>query len=244
MVRDDVKMPQDHTTRALADHLHVARMSTYMAEAQGDEALALRLYLWNGRMSAALFETLSVTEVIFRNAIDASLRTWNPTRGARHTWEWTATPASPLNSMIQRPLREARTNAAKARAHRPASHPRKTAPINHDDLVSQLTFGVYARLLPTQDTTDHSYTAREALWREALSGAFSARPGEDKRVLVGRVQRLHRLRNRIAHAEPILTVNFGSRVRDMVRLVDSINPSLSGWVSGNTRVFEVMRTKP
>lgn len=244
MIREDEEMAQDRTTRVLADHLHVARMSTYMAAAGGDEPLALQLYLWNGRMSAALFETLSVTEVIFRNAIDGALRGWNPSRGAGHTWEWTATPASPLNSMIRGPLKVARNNAAKARAHRPAAHPRKLAPINHDDLVAQLTFGVYAGLMPTLDVTDKSYTGRQALWRECLGTTFNGRPGEDTSALIGRVERLHRLRNRIAHAEPILTVNFASRMRDMVRLVDSINPALTGWVSGNTRVSEVMRTKP
>lgn len=111
MVREDGQMPQDQTARVLAEHLHVARMSTYMAAAGGDEPHALQLYLWNGRMSAALFETLSVTEVIFRNAIDGALRSWNPSRGTNHTWEWTATPASPLNSMIRRPLQVAHTNA-------------------------------------------------------------------------------------------------------------------------------------
>lgn len=219
-------------------------MSTYMIAANGDEDLALRLYLWNGRMAAAMFESLSVTEVIFRNAIDAALRQWNVSRPGAHPAEWTAGPASPLNSLIKSPLAKARSSAVKARAHRPANHPRKNAAINHDDLVAQLTFGVYARLTPTLDTQANDYTARQALWRESLQHTFNRRPSENVGALVGRVERLHRLRNRIAHAEPLLDVNYSGRVRDMVRLVDSINPLLTGWVAGSSRVTELIRARP
>lgn len=237
-------MVQAHNTSAMAQHLHVARMSTYMLAAQGDLDLALRLYLWNGRMAAALFETLSVTEVIYRNAIDTALRQWNPSRPGNHPAEWTQKPATPLNGLIKKPLAQARTSASKARAHRPAGHPRKYAPINHDDLVAQLTFGVYSRLIPTLDTSASDYAAREALWRESLAHAFNNRPGERPAALIGRVERLHRLRNRIAHAEPLLEVNYMGRVRDMARLVDSINPSLTGWVSGSSRVSDLVKSRP
>lgn len=227
----------------VGEHLHVSRMSTYMSAAQGDSGLAIDLYLWNVRVSAAVFETLCITEVIFRNAVDAALREWNPTRGD-YPAEWTTHAAAPLNSLTAGAIPPARNNAHKARAKRDAQHPRKEAEVTHDDVVAQLTFGVYAKLMPSLDESDSTFDRRVILWNEALQGTFSGRPGEDNRVHAGRIERLHALRNRVAHAEPLLDVNFRSRIRDMVRIVDSINPALSGWVSGNTRVHDVLRDRP
>lgn len=236
-------MTQATTIATVATHLHVSRMSTYVAAAGGDPKLALDLYLWNTRISAAVFETLSITEVIFRNAVDTALRAWNPTRG-HYPAEWTTQAAAPLNSLTSNALGRARNNAVKERAKRDPSHPRKNAPITHDDVMAQLTFGVYAKLMPSLDSTDPTYNRRMTLWNESLQTAFPGRPSDDYRAHAGRVERLHALRNRVAHAEPLLDVNFRSRVRDMSRLVDSINPQLTGWLSGNTRVHDVLRERP
>lgn len=195
------------------------------------------------RISAAVFETLSITEVIFRNAVDSALRVWNPTRG-NFPPEWTSQAAAPLNSLVSGATRRARTNAGKERAKRDVSHPRKNAPITHDDVMAQLTFGAYAKLMPSLDPSEDTYARRMTLWNETLHTAFSGRPGDDYRAHAGRVERLHALRNRVAHAEPVLDVNFRSRVRDMSRLVDSINPQLTGWLSGTTRVHDVLRERP
>ncbi|WP_413354570.1 hypothetical protein [Microbacterium sp. 1P06AB] len=236
-------MPQAATVTTVAEHLHVSRMSTYAAAADGDLKRALDLYLWNARISAAVFETLSVTEVILRNAIDAALKNWNVTRGD-YPAEWTSSAAAPLNSLISGALPPARSNAGKARAKRAPDHPRKTAEITHDDVVAQLTFGTYAKLMPCSDESDDTFVRRQILWDEALKDSFRGRPGDDYRVHAGRVERLHALRNRVAHAEPVLSVNFRSRMKDMARLIDSINPELTGWLSGTTRIHDVLRERP
>jgi hypothetical protein len=48
-----------------------ARFEPYLAEASGDHERAIVLYVWNARVSAAMFETLHHVEVALRNAIDA-----------------------------------------------------------------------------------------------------------------------------------------------------------------------------
>lgn len=237
-------MAQDSTAQHVLNHLHAARMDPYMQASSQNLELALRLYLWNTQVSGALFETLSITEVLFRNAIDDALRKWNASQGPGYSWEWTARAAKPLNSMIRKPLRIARTNAETARSNRDSQHPRKDASIDHNDLVAQLSFGVYARLMPTQDPNAKNYVQRKILWREALQTAFTGRPHDQPQAHAGRVERLHTLRNRVAHAEPVLNVKFKSRVRDMVRLAQSINPDLAGWVSGTTRVHSVVAQRP
>ena len=150
-------MPQSPTTELIARHLHVSRFGTYARAASGDMDLALRLYLWNLDLAAALHTCLSVTEVLLRNAMDAELRRWNATQvrreGGLFPEEWTLEPARPLNSLTTTARKRAWDNAVTARAARPRVHPRSFAPITHDDVLAQLTFGVFTRLLPTQRTS-------------------------------------------------------------------------------------------
>lgn len=60
----------------------------------------------------------------------------------------------------------------------------------------------------------------------------------------GRADRLRSLRNRVAHAEPLLDVNPSHRLRDAGRLLASIDETLAGWVMGISRVAQVARQRP
>lgn len=226
-------MPQPQTTVLVSQSLHVSRFGTYSTAAGGDQDLALRLYRWNLDLASAFHSSLGLTEVFLRNAIDAQLRIWNAAQskigGGFHQPEWLLDPARPLNSMTTAARKTAMSNATKARAARPPWHPRKKAPINHDDVLAQLTFGVFARLLPTQDTNDKHYTGRKVLWSQGLVNAFPAAQNDpDGSTVSDRVARLHALRNRVAHMEPLLEVNATGRFRDMVRLIGTIDPELQG----------------
>jgi len=63
-----------------------ARFAPYLAEAHGDHELAVRLYVWNARVSAACFETLHHVEVLVRNAVDAQFVPFDVTASPRNTW--------------------------------------------------------------------------------------------------------------------------------------------------------------
>ncbi len=71
------------------------------------------MHPWNTRICAAVFETLSITEVIFRNAVNSALRVWNPSHGS-YPPEWTSQAAAPLNSLVSGATSRARTNAGKS----------------------------------------------------------------------------------------------------------------------------------
>ncbi len=58
-----------------ADVLSTDRFATYRAWANGDDALALRLYTFNVQLSAALYGPLHMLEVALRNRADAQLTT-------------------------------------------------------------------------------------------------------------------------------------------------------------------------
>lgn len=242
-------MPQPNTIQQVASCLHMSRLGTYSNACGGDLQEALRLYRWNLKLASALHASLSLTEVILRNAIDKQLRLWNASQpklgGGMHGAEWLMDPARPLNTLTASSRRSARQNATKARQARHPSHPRKNAQINHDDVLAQLTFGVFAKLLPTADQLADNFRARQVVWNQALINAFPASTNDPNGVIVeGRTTRLHSLRNRVAHMEPLLDVNVSARHHDMVRLVGSINPAVQGWFAGVSKVQEVGRERP
>lgn len=239
------------STVAIAARLHVTRFGTYTAAAGGDQAKAIELYRWNLELAGALFETLTLTEVILRNALDEQLRIWNSrqrdrTTGLAYPAEWTDNPATPLRSLTSGACAKAHQAAVRARAGRPAGHPRKHAPIDHDDVIAQLTFGVFVKLLPTSTTTDSTFRARQILWTQALVHAFPYLGARDPDGYTtgSRADRLRSLRNRVAHAEPLLSVDPRHRLRDVGRLLASIDPTSAGWVTGSSRVARVAGRRP
>ncbi|MDP2711462.1 MAG: hypothetical protein Q8O56_09610 [Solirubrobacteraceae bacterium] len=62
------------------------RFTPYLAQAGGDHKTAVQLYVWNSRISAAMFETLHHVEVLVRNAIDAQFTPLDPSAAPRTTW--------------------------------------------------------------------------------------------------------------------------------------------------------------
>jgi hypothetical protein len=71
-----------------------------------------------------------------------------------------------------------------------------TAP-GHPDVLAQVNFGTWRFLLPDNDP------GRQLLWRAALSTAFPHLQGTES-DLVDDVDNIYRLRNRVAHLEPLL----------------------------------------
>lgn len=84
-------------------------MAPYLTAAGGNKKEALALYSWSVELTAAIQETLGITEVILRNAIDNQLQTWNEKtlssdqgnkNGGNCTISWLLdTPAAPLRSL-------------------------------------------------------------------------------------------------------------------------------------------------
>jgi hypothetical protein len=68
-----------------------ARFEPYLADADGDHELAAALYVWNARVSAAMFETLHHVEVTLCNAIDAQFEPVVGSAPALDTWLMDAT---------------------------------------------------------------------------------------------------------------------------------------------------------
>lgn len=235
-------------------------MAPYLAEAQGDPAGALRLYRWNIQMSGALYEGLGAAEVFLRNAMDAQLRVWNaaqpPRQGVIYNHEWARNPAGPLWAILNPrrqngPGRYSNYTDAYRRAQkdcdaRPAGHRRHGHPIDHDDVVAHLTFGIWNKLLPSRNKQANPPTLRPAgqkrLWEEALKHAFPHH--QNAPVVKFWVERLHAIRNRVAHVEPLLDGQPVSYHRTIVHLLHAIDPELRDWFTDSSRIPTVAKQRP
>jgi hypothetical protein len=231
-------------------------MAPYLAVTSTPEA-ALDLYRWNARMAGAMHEALGIAEVMLRNAIDRELQTWNagkpPAHGTVYTTDWAANPAQPLWGILN-PRRSggaarhstfatAFARAEKDRDLRTTSHVRHGAPITHDDVVAHITFGTWNVLLPRATRGGGlGPPAQRVLWEQALHRSFPHQqtPGPVKYW----VERLHHLRNRVAHLEPLVDVDVLGYHRTIARLLSAIDPVVSDWYTGSSSVPAVFKTKP
>lgn len=227
--------------------LHRTRLDPYLEETDGDERAALALYQWNIQLTAAFQELLSVVEVVLRNTMDAELQKWNNRRlGVDQSWLLEA-PAAPLRSLSQGKRLSALDQAQKAATKRDPGHRRFGHAVNHDDVLAQVTFGLWKDLLPNHvpnagDTTTN--TNRERMWEEALVHAFPHAHDPEGEKTFWRVFRLHGLRNRVSHMESLLTVDTADRTKDIFDLVGSINDPVRVWLTSINRVPQVVKSRP
>lgn len=184
----------------MTDTLSTARMSTYMEAAGHDTDFALDLYTWNARISSALMIPSHFAEVSTRNAAhDALTDKYGP------DWPW--------NASFERSL--------------PHGAPRRYSP--NTDLVStrrsldstgkviaELKFAFWENLF----TSRHD----KRLWNSRINDLFPP-AASDAPTLRNRIRQdledIRKLRNRIAHHEPIFNRDLTSslnKMKDLIRL--------------------------
>lgn len=213
------------------------RLSNYLTATGGNRSRALALYEWNTDVaSEALRRDLCHLEIGLRNAYDTALRNhWSgPT-------DWTSDPAAvfppmwstrggnktpkakvDLNKRPRELLTQARRDAGGA-----------AAPTGK--VVAELTLGFWRYLSLGRH--------EKRLWVPCLHHAFPA--GTDRtRDVDDRIHRLHNVRNRVAHHEPIHTVNLTARLQDIIDLASLIDPNLGVYISATTKIPKAAASRP
>lgn len=222
-----------------------ARLATYLNAADGDLQRAQDLYLWATELSGALHAQLSFVELAVRNAIDPRLAAWNTAQGFGADWTADRGAAPLLYELLRKPLTEARSRAAREAAERRRSHPRYRATVTHDDVVAQLMFGAWSKML-------HPFSSRESprrqerLWDEALHLAFphADQSQAGRREIGDQLDALRRLRNRVAHHDSLLEVNVRGRLNGSFALLAQIDPSLPALASARSSVRRLVHEDP
>lgn len=232
----DEPVALDAQSAAVIAAISQPRLGPYLAAARGNEREALRFYQWNIDLSGAVYEALHVFEVFFRNAVDAEISTWNATQvdrqsGRQHSPDWLLDPARLLERLAGANISRA-TDQARSALRAPRHRGRAAS---HADIVAQLSFDTWRYLLPDRDP------GRQRLWKDALQNAFPYLQ-EDPRELVRRVDGAYKLRNRVAHLEPLLRPGVvRAELHGMRWVLRAIDPQLEQWFTSRQRVTQVLR---
>ncbi|MFE1523801.1 hypothetical protein [Schaalia turicensis] len=230
------------------ERLSSARMSPYMERCGGNRKEALNLYIWHAGLTAAVQTVLGITEVVLRNAIDCQLQIWNRNHIPGASSWLLQEPAAPLRSLTSLKRRDALCRAINQASSRSTNHRRYGQVVTHDDVLSQIMFGMWRDLLPNHLPGANPELAqnvnRTRLWNEALRNAFPHIEDEDGAITFWRVAHLHRLRNRVSHVEPLLDVNVKHQIQEAFDLVASIDPAIADWLTGVSRVGAELAKKP
>lgn len=104
--------------------------------------------------------------------------------------------------------------------------------VGHGMLVAELNFGFWVGLCAKQ------YDA--VLWRGVLYKAFLSRGGKRRSDVYGRVNAIRRLRNRIAHHEPIFHRPLGQLHDEILGATEWMCPNTAKWAESNSRVPQIL----
>jgi hypothetical protein len=211
------------------------RFGVYLNATGGDEAAALSLYEWNARLGAAFGHDLAHLEVGLRNAYDRTL-----TEHLNLPTHWTAAGPQVFAPVLRTRKRgphgkvsvdiNAKPRASLERAIREAGG-RKAPP---GKVIAQLTFGFWRYLT----SAAHEVT----LWRPALHHAFPT--GTSRHDVDNRVGRLHELRNRVAHHEPLLGTDVSARHDDLIHVAALLDPQLCDYIQAHATVAGLLAARP
>lgn len=198
--------------QVLEGTLSTERLAPYRALAGGDLRRAIALYERNTALSESLYGVLQGLEVTLRNAIDHALATGL----GQPDWY----DSGVLQAEQLRPLGQAK--AALAREGKPLASGR---------IVAELPFGFWTGV------TGPGYAD---LWRIHLVKAFPRRPLQRKDAH-DRLNTIRKLRNRIAHYEPILSRPLQKDFNQILDAIAWICPVTARWVRAQSTFPERFR---
>jgi hypothetical protein len=218
--------------QAIVRHLTRERLRSYLASTSGDLEHALALYDWNAQVGGALHEDIGRLEVVFRNAIDEALVAYGTAQGWPMVW------------YRRRQLFPGGKHGARAIADIEVARDRATRrglPEVHGKVVAELSFGFWRFLCTKPYLT--------SLWVPAVADAFPSHPdsGDPRAVrqaVDDRIQRVHFLRNRVAHHEPVHQRNLQRDLGSIAQLAGWISADARDWIVGASRAADVIKDRP
>lgn len=202
----------DYTPTNLAEleiRLSSDRLQPYRKSVGGDSEHTIRLYEQNTLLAESLYGILQGLEIALRNSIHVQLSAGF----GRPDW-WNAVKLKPEQAMMLRSAEESLQRVGK--------------PLDPSRIVAELSFGFWTGL------TGPRYSD---LWRDHLVKIFPRRPVQRADVQL-RLNSIRKLRNRIAHHEPILSRPLQKDVNQIFDTLSWISTVTARWVRGNSSFEE------
>lgn len=203
------------------------RISTYENATGGkkpDSLEALDLYAWNADVSGALLIPLHICEVAIRNAVAEAIEQVYGNR-----WAW----SSGFERSLPNPTR--------------GFSPKKdliNARLNQRTIgkvIPELKFAFWQSIF----TSRHD----QRFWTPYLASLFpnmdaSKSIQERRKLIYDELEQIRRLRNRIAHHEPIFTRNLADDYQKILSLVNYRCAVTAKWLDEHQRAAEIISMKP
>lgn len=203
------------------------RMGTYLRAVQGDREKALHLYTWNTAISAAFYGPLQGLEVALRNAMHRQF-------AGRYGAAWYNNPAAGLDTGCLVRIADAKTDVT--RTGHTEEPPRVVAALSFGFWISLLGSG--GRINPVGRKANYEMT----LWRPALRGAFPNCTSLTRKQAHKPLDCLRKLRNRIAHHEPIFARDLANDHQHVLDVTGWISPGVRMWIEHHSRVPTLLDT--
>lgn len=204
--------------------LSTARFSTYLEAKQECSQAAFNLYQWNLQVSSAMLAPLHVFEVTLRNALSEALEEIHGER-----WPWSE---GFLRSLPNPP-----------RGYSQEKDLRQTAR-NHDTtgkVIADLKFAFWDKILAKRFGAP--------IWKNKLRTVFPNAPrelsGDNLRKEIQLYTNdIRKLRNRIAHHEPIFQRQLDRDLRNMLTIISWRNYETMQWLEGIQQVSGILAERP
>lgn len=210
--------------RELPQVISAPRFATYLQAMRNDKEQALLLYRWNLLISSAFIVPLQVCEVAARNGIVEAIETVHGPN-----WPWS-------NGFI-RSLPRTKKGFDPAVELQSVSQREPTS----GKVVAELKFAFWEMVLTRgQD---------QRLWvphmKKAFPGMDYSKPIADLRDRAHHELRLVRkLRNRIAHHEPIFTRDIAGEYARLHEIISWRSPVAADWMDKTQGVTSLISAKP
>lgn len=212
---------------AVRQALSPERMGTYedaVGASACDSPLALALYAWNAAVSGAFLVPLHVCEVLVRNAVSDALQAVYGDR-----WPWSAT--------FERSLPDPSSGYSPRKDLQRASHNASTT----SKVIPELTFVFWQKMF----TKRHDSRIWDKQLLLIMPNLEAVKPLTDLRQnIYGDLEQIRRLRNRIAHHEPIFSRNLADDYQKILALVSFRSTETVSWLKKNQRATAVLAEKP
>jgi hypothetical protein len=201
------------------------RFATYLRHCENDEELALRLYRWNLELSSAFIVPLHLVEVSTRNAIAQAL-------GRVHN-DW------PQNTGFIRSLAKKHGSYRPRQDLQAVAGGTPTPPLGK--VVAALKFVFWEKML----TTRHNHK----IWNDHIKEVFPFAPEEltseeTRKQLYDGIHNTRKLRNRIAHHEPIFGRDLQSDYQRIFEIITWRDEVAADWMDNFQTVTHLIREKP
>lgn len=202
----------------LAKHFSEERLHQYLVAGKEKRPCAIRLFIWNSKTSAALWEVIGYVEVSIRTVVDKQFRVENG------LGDWLINfnvfgPHDPLWKVVA--IAQTRVGKTSKMA-------------THSQVLQQLPLGFFQTLLSKRYLR---------VW-PMLAGGFAGGARSSQKELSAAMFKLRKFRNRVGHHDLLVDDDLVQEFNNILRIAELIDPDFRTWLTKVSNVSLVIESKP